>query len=180
MLAWLAALRTWLAARFARLVRGRFFWPLIERIERMFCPMKHLPITPPLQIRSPQKISLATLHHPNYSKSMWAKIQTCQAIVNTKLETPDSQKKFPCRGTFYKKQPNFYFSKNFITNWYTVYCKGCAVFYSAKIQIWKQFTTTFLTYSEISSLFFIAQRYKFESNSQHSRSRCSDDRCCFL
>ena len=72
---------------------------------------------------------------PNHSKNMWTKIQTCQAIVNTKLETPIHKKSSPAEELFIKKQPNFYFSKNFITNWDIICYKGCAVFYSTKIQI---------------------------------------------
>ena len=40
------------------------------------------------------------------------------------------------------------------------------VFTYAKIQIWKQFTTTAFTYSTAYSLCLPMQRYKFESNSQ--------------
>ena len=58
-------------------------------------------------------------------------------------------------------QPAFY-TNNFVV----------VVFYTAKIQNWKQFTTVSLHTSLVRMLCFTLQRYKIESNSQH---RCGKD-----
>ena len=49
-----------------------------------------------------------------------------------------------------------------------------------KIQIWKQFTTSWLAALSLNSLYYLIQRYKFESNSQPSQSYMYSWLCCII
>ena len=68
--------------------------------------------------------------------------------------------------------------KQFTTEAITGYIEHYVVCVSAKIQIWKQFTTNANVASAMTVLFVYPQRYKFESNSQRGRRfYCRSQRC---
>ena len=55
----------------------------------------------------------------------------------------------------------------------------CAVSNGSKVQIWKQITTLHIHHPLVKLLFPMAQRYKFESKSQHNGVAGGATSCCF-